>query len=80
MLKPKYQAIIKLPIDILSIITEINEERNKLHFIATGEFQFGRPTIERYFKIIEFANTTIKNHILDLDSNLKTMLEKIQAG
>jgi hypothetical protein len=79
LLKPKYQSIINLPPEILSIITNINEERNKLHFITLGEFQFGKPTIDKYSKIIEFANTTIKRCILDLDGNMKEILEKIQA-
>lgn len=78
MLKAKYQAIINLPADILSIITDINEERNKLHFISVNDFQFGNPTIDKYSKIIDFANTTIKKCILDLDSNMKEMLEKMQ--
>jgi len=79
MLKPKYQAIINLPNDVLSIIADINDERNKLHFISVGVFQFGKSTIEKYSKIIEFANVTIKKCILDLDSSMKAMLEKIQA-
>ncbi len=78
MLKPKYQSIINLPTDILSIIMSINEERNKLHFISADEFQFGKSTIEKYSKIIAFANTTIMKCILDLDGNMKEMLEKVQ--
>ena len=77
-LKPKYQAVINLPIDILSIIKQINEERNKLHFISINEFQFGKPTIDKYSKVIDFANTTIKKCILDLDSNMKQMIEEAQ--
>ena len=79
MLKPNYQAVINLPKDILTIITAINEERNKLHFIKTELFQIGKPTIEKYSKIIEFANTTIRDCILNLDSNLKQMLDKIKT-
>jgi predicted proteasome-type protease len=67
-----------LPIDILSIIKQINEERNKLHFISINEFQFGKPTIDKYSKVIDFANTTIKKCILDLDSNMKQMIEEAQ--
>jgi hypothetical protein len=79
MLRAQYQTIIKLPDDILSIISEINEQRNKLHFISASEFGFSNATIEKYSKIIGFANITIKKCILDLDKNLKTMLEKIQT-
>lgn len=78
MLKPTYQAIINLPTDILSNITTFNEERNKLHFIKMNQFQFGKPTIDKYSKVIEFVNTTIKKCILDLDGNMKDMLEEIQ--
>lgn len=75
MLRKKYQAIINLPTEILSIITDINEERNKLHFISVDNFQFGNPTIDKYSKIIHFTNTTIKKSILDLDSNITEILE-----
>lgn len=78
MLKLKYQDIINFPVDILSILTGINEERNKLHFISVDQFQFGKPTIDKYSKIINFANDIISRHILDLDATAKEMLDRIQ--
>jgi hypothetical protein len=73
MIIPEYQKIINLPKEILEIIVEINEERNNLHFINIEEIKFGKSTIEKYSKIIEFSNNTIKKSIMDLDQNLKTL-------
>jgi hypothetical protein len=78
MLKPSYQSIINLPADVLELIKSINEERNRLHFISMGEFQFGQSTIEKYGRIIEFADTVIKKCIIDLDSNMKDILSAIK--
>jgi hypothetical protein len=80
MLEPAYQKIINLPPDVLELIRSINEERNKLHFMSIGEFQFGDSTIEKYGRIIEFADTVIKKCILDLDGNIKGLLENMTAG
>lgn len=78
MLKPAYQSIINLPADVLELVRSINEERNKLHFILLGEFQFGKSTIEKYGRIIEFADTIIRKCILDLDINMKAMIEAME--
>lgn len=80
MLKPKYQAIINLPLDLLTIISEINEERNRLHFILSHTFSFGKTTIEKYHKIIEFADGIIKKCIIELDATMKPMLENLKSS
>ncbi len=77
MLKAKYQSVIELPQKMLELIKEINEERNKLHFISVDEFHFGKPTIERYESVIDFAQNVIKNSILDLDQNMKDLLKSV---
>lgn len=77
MLKPKYQVIINLPTDLLAIISEINEERNKLHFMLSHTFSFGEKTIEKYQKIIEFADATIKKCIIELDPTMKSRLDAL---
>lgn len=71
MLEPKYQEVINLPVDIISILVNLNAERNKLHFINRNTYRFGIATIENYSRIIDFANTTIKKRILDLENDLK---------
>ena len=55
--------------------------RNEINciFISINEFMFGKSTIQKYSKIIEFANTTITKCILDLDGNMKEMIEKMKT-
>ncbi len=78
LLKPEYQKIINLPADIFSIIKDINDERNNLHFISVESFQFGKPTIDKYAKIIDFVEKIIYSSINELKQNLDIIKRKMQ--
>jgi len=78
LLKPEYQKIINLPADIISVIKDINEERNNLHFISVESFQFGKPTIEKYAKIIDFVEKIIKPSIYGLKQDIDLIEKNMQ--
>ena len=71
MISPEYQNIIQLPKDILDIITEINKERNRLHFISQDKFYHGKTIIANLEILINFVEDVIKPRIKDLDDSMK---------
>lgn len=78
MLKPQYQAVINIPSDVLSIITKINDDRNKLHFMNLKEFSISNLKIDEYSKLISFVDTTIRKCIADLNENMSILREEIR--
>jgi hypothetical protein len=63
MLNSKYQEVIKLPDDVLSIVREINSSRNELHFRPGIAGEYGRSTITDLRKLNEFADLWVKKAI-----------------
>lgn len=71
LLKDEYQKTINLPKEICTILKEINEERNRLHFIAQIQVLHNKEIIDKYNTLIEFVAKTIKPCLEDLDKTTK---------
>ncbi|MBV7533043.1 hypothetical protein [Chitinophaga sp. sic0106] len=59
LLKPKYQAVIQLPSNILKILSALNEERNKIHFTDVTTFTHGQSVIDEFTELNQFFDKTI---------------------
>jgi len=58
LLSPPYQKVIGLSADVLRVVKEINERRNKLHFNSFTEFAMGPSLIKDYRALQEHVHET----------------------
>jgi hypothetical protein len=72
LLKPEYQKIINLPLDILEFLKEINSIRNRLHFMSNSSYFIGKDTLINIEKIIKFAQNVIIPRTVDLQQHLNS--------
>lgn len=56
MMKDSYQRKINLPLEILTTLKSINDERNHLHFMSSVDFTWGPPIVEQYDGLINFVD------------------------
>jgi hypothetical protein len=73
LLTQQYQSVLQIPPDILSVLTKMNEERNKLHFINLTEFQLGKHTIVETRQMINFVSTIMIPQVQLLDKDMQTL-------
>lgn len=63
MLNSKYQEVIKLPEDVLSVVREINSSRNELHFRPSITGEYGRSTVADLRRLNEFVEPWVQRAI-----------------
>jgi hypothetical protein len=74
--KENYQRIVNLPDEILTVLKDINTERNNLHFLSSLEFTWGQPVIEQYERLISFVDEVIEPNLLSLQGTLEELRNK----
>jgi hypothetical protein len=58
LLSPPYQKVIALSEDVLRVVKEINERRNKLHFNSFAEFGMGPSVLKDYRLLLDHVHET----------------------
>lgn len=71
LLKEDYQKVFNLPRDVVSILKEINNTRNRLHFMSIEQYFIGQSTISNLSKVKNFVENVYTPRLIDLNSNLK---------
>ena len=73
LLKQEYQNIINLPADIVALLKDINDTRNRLHFISIDHYFIGHSTLLAISKIKDFVQNIITARLIDLNKNLEAL-------